>query len=77
MWLIVIRVLVIGLNLMSASRNQHEYMMGLHRIHVNNWIGDMNNNGVHEVLAEELGWKAFLAQCLHTIQWLKESNVGE
>ena len=37
-----------------------------------NWIGDVNNNGVHE----ELGWEAYLAQCLHTIQWMKELHDG-
>ena len=59
---------MIRLNLMSASRNQHEYMMGLHLIHVQNWIGDMNNNRVHQVLVKESGWEPYLAQCLHTIQ---------
>ena len=68
MWLVVIHVLVVRLNLMSIGRNRHEYMMGLHLIHVQNWIGDMNNKGVHEALAEELGWEVYLAQCLHKVQ---------
>jgi len=49
MWLVAIHVLVVGLNLMSMSKNWHEYMMGLHLIHVQNWIEDMNNNGIREV----------------------------
>ena len=55
MFLVVIHVLMVGLNLMSAGRNRHEYMMDLHLIHLKNWIGDINNNKVHEILAEESG----------------------
>ena len=55
MWLVAIHVLVVGLNLMSVGRNLHKYMMGLHLIHVQNWIGDMNYNGIRAVLTEELG----------------------
>lgn len=48
---------MVELNLMSAGTNQHKYMIGLHLIHVKNRIRDMNNNGVYEILAEELGGK--------------------
>ena len=57
MWLDVIHLLVVKLNLMSAGTNRHKYMMGLHLMYVKNRIGDMNNNGVYEILAGELGGK--------------------
>lgn len=49
MWLVAIHILVVRLNLMAAGRNHHEYIMGLHLIHEQNWIEDMNNNGIREV----------------------------
>ena len=39
LWLIASHLLVVGLNRMSLGTNWHEYMMGLHLMHVKHWIG--------------------------------------
>jgi len=49
--------------------------LGLHRMYVNNGIED--NIKVHEILVEGLGWEMYVARCLHTVQCMKESHVGE
>ena len=51
--------------------------MGLHLMYVKHWTGDLKNIGVHEILAKDLGWEAYLAQCLHTIQCMQEPQVGK
>ena len=42
---------------------------------VNN--GTEDNIVVDEVLVEGLGWKVYIAQCLHTIHNIEESHFGE
>lgn len=51
--------------------------MGLHLMYVKHWTGDLKNIGVHEILAKDLGWEAYLAQYLHTIQCMQEPQVGK
>ena len=39
LWLIAIHLLVVGLSRMSLGTKWHEYMMGLHLMHVKHRIG--------------------------------------